>query len=54
MIKATLLYGHPTDADTFEKYYAETHLPLAYKMPGVSKMELTKFISAPDGSQAAY
>ena len=54
MIKATLLYGHPTDAGTFEKYYAETHLPLAYKMPGVSKMELTKFISAPDGSQAAY
>jgi len=54
MIKATLLYGHPTDADKFEKYYAETHLPLAYKMPGVSKMELTKFISAPDGSQAAY
>jgi len=54
MIKATLLYGHPTDADAFEKYYAETHLPIAAKMQGVEKLELTKFISAPDGSKAAY
>ena len=23
MVKATVLYGHPTDADAFEKYYAE-------------------------------
>lgn len=54
MIKATLLYGHPTDAEAFEKYYAETHLPIAAKMKGVDKMELTKFISAPDGSKAAF
>lgn len=54
MIKATLLYGHPADPDAFEKYYAETHLPLAAKMPGVDKLELTKFIAAPDGSKAAY
>ncbi len=54
MIKATLLYGHPTDSDAFEKYYAETHLPIAAKMKGVDKLELTKFLSAPDGSKAAY
>ncbi|HRE36873.1 MAG TPA: EthD family reductase [Chitinophagaceae bacterium] len=54
MIKATLLYGHPTDPEAFEKYYAETHLPLAAKMQGVNRLELTKFISAPDGSKAAY
>jgi uncharacterized protein (TIGR02118 family) len=54
MIKATLLYGHPTDTDTFEKYYAETHLPIAAKMKGVDKLELTKFLSAADGSKAAY
>ena len=54
MIKATLLYGHPGDAEAFEKYYAETHLPLATKMNGVQKLELTKFISAPDGGKAAY
>ena len=54
MIKATILYGHPTDAEAFENYYAITHLPIAAKMQGVEKMELTKFISAPDGSKAAY
>jgi uncharacterized protein (TIGR02118 family) len=54
MITATLLYGHPADADAFEKYYKETHLPLASKMNGVEKLQLTKFVSAPDGGQAAY
>ena len=53
-MKATLLYGHPVDTDAFEKYYSETHLPLSATMKGVEKLELTKFISAPDGSKAAY
>lgn len=25
MAKLSVLYGHPTDAAAFEKYYAETH-----------------------------
>lgn len=54
MIKATLLYGHPTDPIAFENYYAETHMPIAAKMQDVVKMEFTKFISAPDGGKAAY
>lgn len=54
MIKATVLYGHPNDTDAFEKYYAETHTPIASGMKGVDKMELTKFVSAPDGGKPAY
>ncbi len=54
MLKATILYGHPTDPAAFEKYYLEKHLPVAAKMIGVDKLELTKFISAPDGSKSAY
>jgi uncharacterized protein (TIGR02118 family) len=54
MIKATVLYGHPTDPEAFEKYYAETHTPIALSMKGVAKMELTKFLSAPDGGKPAY
>ncbi|PJN95729.1 hypothetical protein CNY89_06780 [Amaricoccus sp. HAR-UPW-R2A-40] len=34
MIKLTALYGHPTDPDAFETYYAKTHMPLVAKMPG--------------------
>lgn len=51
MVKVTLLYGHPSNPDAFEKYYAQTHLPLAAKMKGVTRLELTKFLAAPDGGK---
>ena len=54
MIKATVLYGHPTDAEAFEKYYAGTHLPIASKVTGIERSEFTKFLPAPDGTAAAY
>jgi uncharacterized protein (TIGR02118 family) len=54
MIKAAVLYGHPKDADTFEKYYAETHLSLVSKTSGIVKAEYTKFLPNPDGSAPAY
>jgi uncharacterized protein (TIGR02118 family) len=54
MHKVTLLYGHPTSAEDFESYYANTHIPLAQKMKGVSRIELTRFASAPDGGRPAY
>ncbi len=54
MIKATILYGHPESPEAFEKYYAETHLPIAAKMPGVEKVELTRFFTGPDGAKPAY
>jgi uncharacterized protein (TIGR02118 family) len=54
MVKLTLLYGKPTNAAAFEKYYAETHLPIAGKMPGVRKIELSKVIGTPDGSAPAF
>lgn len=54
MIKATVLYGHPKDTDSFEKYYTETHLPLVSKTSGIAKAEYTKFLPNPDGSVPAY
>ena len=54
MIKATVLYGQPTDADAFEKYYIETHLPLVAKTQGVLKAEFSKCFPNPDGSAAAF
>ncbi len=53
MHKVTVLYGHPKDPEAFEKYYKETHLPIVAKMKGVAKVELTKFLSAPDGGMPA-
>jgi uncharacterized protein (TIGR02118 family) len=54
MLKVTVLYGHPTSSADFEKYYAETHLPLAAKMQGVARLELTKFVAGPDGGRPAF
>jgi uncharacterized protein (TIGR02118 family) len=54
MVKLSVLYGKPTNAAAFEKYYAETHLPIAAKMQGVRKIELSKVVGTPDGSAPAY
>ncbi len=54
MIKLTLLYGHPENTDAFETYYAQTHMPIASKMPGVDRLELTQFGPGPDGSKPEY
>ena len=51
MMKVTVLYGHPMNADEFESYYARTHLPLVAKMQVVARLELTKFLAAPDGGK---
>jgi len=54
MIKLTVLYGPPTNIQDFENYYAETHLPIAAKMKGVERLELTRFAPGSDGAQPAY
>ena len=54
MMKITVLYGCPTSAEQFEKYYEGTHLPLAAKVKGVARIEFTKFVSGPDGAKPAF
>lgn len=54
MMKVTVLYGHPTNPEAFERYYAGTHLPLAATMKGVAGLELTKFVAGPDGGKPAF
>jgi uncharacterized protein (TIGR02118 family) len=54
MIKLTVLYGHPTDPEAFERYYAATHMPLVSKMSGFSSTEKAKVVAAPDGGKPAF
>jgi uncharacterized protein (TIGR02118 family) len=53
MIKVTVLYGAPTDADAFDAHYREVHAPLAEKIPGVTRFEAGKVTTA-DGSPSPY
>ena len=51
MVKLIVQYGHPTDPEAFEKYYAETHMPIASKIEGVERVEISKVAGTPDGSE---
>ncbi|MBI2502995.1 MAG: EthD family reductase [Candidatus Latescibacteria bacterium] len=54
MMKVTVLYGHPASPEAFEQYYSGTHLPIAAKMKGVARIELTKFTAGPGGTKPAF
>src|SRR6478735_11688672 len=42
MAEIVVLYKTPKDAAAFDKYYAETHIPLAKKLPGLRKYQISK------------
>jgi uncharacterized protein (TIGR02118 family) len=55
VIRVTVLYGHPSDPEAFESYYAETHLRVKVPlMPNVSRVDLAKVIGAPEGATPQY
>jgi uncharacterized protein (TIGR02118 family) len=37
-----VIYRTPADVEAFEKHYFETHIPLAKKMPGLRKYEVSR------------
>ena len=56
MAIVTVIYKQPKDTAAFEKYYAETHLPLvgaSQQEIGFTQAELTRFESNLDGSAPA-
>ena len=54
MVKGTALFGHPEDLDAFEDHYANTHVPLARKIPNLRRFEAAKVVATPDGSEPPY
>ena len=42
MAKILVLYKKPKSAEAFNKYYAEVHVPLAKKLPGLKKYGASK------------
>jgi uncharacterized protein (TIGR02118 family) len=41
MARLIAIYGTPKDAAAFDKHYSETHIPLAKKIPGLRKFEVS-------------
>ncbi len=54
MYKLTVLYGHPTDPAAFDRYYYETHIPIAKKMPGIKGWTIGKCESIVAGERPPY
>jgi uncharacterized protein (TIGR02118 family) len=54
MVKLVALYKQPEDKKAFDEHYFNTHLPLANKMPGLKKVEITRFTETPMGTEAPF
>jgi len=46
-IKITVLYGAPKDPAQFEKYYAETHMPMVYAVKEIKRTEVAMGLPGP-------
>ena len=53
-VKLVVLYTHPDDPDAFERYYLDTHVPLASKIPGLQRAETGRLVAAIDGGEHTY
>ena len=50
MAKILVLYQKPKNVETFDKYYASVHIPLAKKIPDLKKYDVsTGAINTPAG-----
>jgi uncharacterized protein (TIGR02118 family) len=50
MAKLVVLYKTPADTAAFDAYYASTHIPLAKKIPGMTRYEVSNGpVSTPQG-----
>jgi uncharacterized protein (TIGR02118 family) len=55
MAEVVVLYKTPKDPAAFDKYYAETHIPLAKKLPGLRKYKVSKgTVATPAGPSGVY
>src|SRR6202035_1288382 len=55
MAEVVVMYKTPKDPAAFEKYYAETHVPLAKKMPGLRKFQVSQGpVATPAGPSAFH
>jgi uncharacterized protein (TIGR02118 family) len=54
MVKLVALYKKPANVDAFEQHYAQVHIRLVEKIPGIRKTEWTRFLASPQGEAPYY
>jgi uncharacterized protein (TIGR02118 family) len=53
-VKLVVLYTQPENAEEFDRHYAEQHVPLVQKLPGLQHFEAGPFVGAVDGGELTY
>jgi uncharacterized protein (TIGR02118 family) len=55
MARLLVLYNTPKDPAAFDKHYFETHVPIAKKIPGYTKYEVTHGpVGSPQGDTGLH
>jgi uncharacterized protein (TIGR02118 family) len=55
MASLIVLYKTPKDTAAFDKYYAETHIPIAKKIPGLRRYEISRGpVASPGGAMGVH
>ena len=54
MARLLVMYKTPRDAAAFDKHYADVHVPLAKKIPGLRKFEMSRGPIATPGGPSGY
>ena len=54
MVKLVAMYKHPSDKNRFDDHYKNVHAPLARKMPGLRKLEVSRCFGSPTGEPRYY
>src|SRR5436190_19486973 len=55
MARMVVIYKAPKDPVAFDKHYVEVHVPLAKKLPGLRKYDVSRgSIVAPAGGQGCH
>jgi uncharacterized protein (TIGR02118 family) len=49
MVRVLVLYNAPADPEAFDRYYEETHIPLAKQLPGLLRYTVSKNLAALGG-----
>src|SRR5487761_478483 len=53
-VKLVVLYTRPDEPETFDRLYADVHVPLVHKIPGLQRFEAGRIVAAPDGGEQTY
>ena len=54
MVKLVAMYGKPKDPDHFDRYYRETHVALAKKIPDARRFTIHKVLGSPQEGDPPY